>query len=66
MAVAPTADAYALYGRLLTQLGEDDEALKAFRAGLRLVSPAAAEPSLPLRSLAPPAREPEPEREAQA
>jgi HemY protein len=59
LSLAPTADAYALYGRLLTQLGEDDGALSAFRAGLKLVSPAAAEPVPTLRSLAAPAREPE-------
>jgi HemY protein len=58
LSLAPTADAYALYGRLLTQLGEDDGALSAFRAGLKLVSPAAAEPVPTLRSLAAPAREP--------
>ena len=59
LALAPTADAYALYGRLLTQLGEDDRALLAFRSGLRLVSPAAAEPLPPSRGLAPPARDAE-------
>lgn len=59
LGLAPTADAYALYGRLLTQLGEEDGALSAFRSGLKLVSPTANEPPLPLRSLAPPAREPE-------
>jgi HemY protein len=61
LSVAPTADAYALYGRLLTQLGEDDGALSAFRSGLKLVSPMAAEPAQTptLRSLAPPARETE-------
>ncbi len=63
LSVTPTADAYALYGRLLTQLGEDDRALTAFRAGLNLVSPVAVEPLPPPRSLAPPAREPE--RQAQ-
>ena len=59
LSLAPTADAYALYGRLLTQLGEDDGALSAFRSGLKLVTPAAAEPAPMLRSLAPPAREAE-------
>jgi len=53
---APMPDAYALYGRLLAQLGEDDEALLAFRAGLGLVSPVAAEPMAPSRSLVPPAQ----------
>jgi HemY protein len=62
LALTPAPAAYALYGRLLAQLGEDDGALLAFREGLGLVSPTAAEP-LPLsRGLAPPAREPEPER----
>jgi HemY protein len=60
LSLAPTADAYALYGRLLTQLGEDDGALSAFRSGLKLVSPeAAVEPAPRLRSLAPPARDAE-------
>jgi HemY protein len=59
LSIMPTADGYALYGRLLTQVGEDDRALTAFRAGLKLVSPVAAEPLPPPRSLAPPAREPE-------
>ena len=59
LSVAPTPDAYALYGRLLTQLGEDDGALNAFRTGLNLVSPAAAEPAPSLRSLPPPARDTE-------
>jgi HemY protein len=56
LSLAPTADAYALYGRLLTQLGEDDGALSAFRSGLKLVTPAAAEPAPALRSLPPPPR----------
>jgi HemY protein len=56
LALAPAADAYALYGLLLTQLGEDDGALHAFQSGLQLVSPAAAEPLPPSRGLAPPAR----------
>jgi HemY protein len=57
LALVPAPDAYALYGRLLTQLGEDDGALFAFQSGLQLVSPAAAEPLPPSRSLAPPARD---------
>jgi HemY protein len=59
LTLAPRPDAYALYGRLLTQLGEDERALLAFRAGLGLVSPAAAEPfnSAPSRAL--PARDAE-------
>jgi HemY protein len=56
LALAPLPDAYALYGRLLTQLGEAEQALTAFRAGLGLVSPAAAEPLPPSRSLTPRAR----------
>jgi HemY protein len=59
LAVAPLPDAYALYGRLLMQLGEDERALTAFRAGLGLMTPAAAEPLPPVRSLAPPARDAE-------
>jgi HemY protein len=59
LALAPVPDAYALYGRLLTQLGEDEQALLAFRSGLGLVSQVAAEPLPPSRSLAPPVREPE-------
>jgi len=57
LGLAPAPDAYALYGRLLTQLGEDERALTAFRSGLGLVSPAAAEPLPPSRGLAPPARD---------
>jgi HemY protein len=59
LAVAPLPDAYALYGRLLMQLGEDERALTAFRAGLGLMTPAAAEPLPPVRSLALPARDAE-------
>ena len=59
LGLVPTADAYALYGRLLTQLGEDDGALRAFRSGLKLVTPAAVEPAPALRSLPPPARDAE-------
>jgi HemY protein len=59
LALAPLPDAYALYGRLLTQLGEDERALTAFRAGLGLISRGAAEPLSPSRSLAPPARDAE-------
>jgi HemY protein len=58
LALAPMPDAYALYGQLLTQLGEDEQALRAFRSGLGLVSPAAAASNV-LRSLAPPARDAE-------
>ena len=59
LALAPAPDAYALYGRLLTELGEDERASLAFRSGLALVSPAAAEPQAPSRTLAPPARDAE-------
>ena len=59
LALSPAPAAYALYGRLLTQLGEDDGALLAFRSGLGLVSPAAAEALPPSRGLAPPVRETE-------
>jgi HemY protein len=43
LALAPDPDAYALYGRLLAELGEGDRAAVAFRSGLGLVSPAALE-----------------------
>jgi HemY protein len=59
LALAPDADTYALYGRLLSQLGEDEGALAAFRSGLELVSPAAAEPLPPSRGQAPPVRDAE-------
>jgi HemY protein len=59
LSLNPAPDAYALYGRLLTQLGEDERALLAFRSGLGLVSPAAAEPLPPSRSLAAPPRDTE-------
>ena len=38
LAMAPRTDAYALYGRLLKQLGEDESAALAFRSGLALVT----------------------------
>jgi HemY protein len=38
IALAPTAEAYALYGQLLKQLGEDADAASAFRSGLALVT----------------------------
>ncbi|HEY8520270.1 MAG TPA: heme biosynthesis HemY N-terminal domain-containing protein [Gammaproteobacteria bacterium] len=38
IAIAPDADAYALYGRLLTQLGEAERAAQAFKSGLALTS----------------------------
>jgi HemY protein len=42
LALAPTPEAYALYGELLSALGEQERALAALRAGLSLASPAAA------------------------
>jgi HemY protein len=59
LALAPTADAYALYGKLLTALGEEERALLAFRTGLELVSPSVGEPLPPSHGLAAPARESE-------
>ena len=38
LAMAPRTDAYALYGRLLNQLGEEGNAALAFRSGLGLVT----------------------------
>lgn len=38
LAIAPCTDAYALYGRLLDQFGEADNAALAFRSGLGLVA----------------------------
>ncbi|HEY5623568.1 MAG TPA: heme biosynthesis HemY N-terminal domain-containing protein [Gammaproteobacteria bacterium] len=55
LAMQPRTDAYALYGRLLKQLGEDDSAALAFRSGLALVTGAVEEvPALdaPIRSAA--------------
>ncbi len=64
LAIAPTPEAYALYGRMLTELGEDERALTAFRSGLGLLGAGtAAEPLPPSRSLAPPKRDDE--RQAQ-
>jgi HemY protein len=58
LAIAPVPDAYAVYGRLLTELGESDRASLAFRAGLALASPSAAVdlevPPPPPRELGPP------------
>jgi HemY protein len=59
LALAPVPDAYALYGRLLRELGEEERALLAFRSGLALISKAAADPLPPARGLAPPARDAE-------
>jgi HemY protein len=38
LALTPQPDAYALYGRLLTRLGEQDGAARAYRSGLSLVA----------------------------
>ena len=38
LAMAPGTDAYALYGRLLNQFGEEANAAVAFRSGLGLVT----------------------------
>jgi hypothetical protein len=54
LAIAPVPETYALYGTLLSALGEDERALSAFRSGLKLAGPAI-EPLPVVRSLAPPA-----------
>jgi HemY protein len=38
LAMEPRPAAYALYGQLLRQLGEEDDAAAAFRSGLALVT----------------------------
>jgi HemY protein len=38
LAIAPEPNAYALYGRLLTQLGEEERAAVAYSSGLSLVT----------------------------
>ncbi len=43
LAMTPRTDAYALYGRLLKQFGEDEDATLAFRSGLALVTGAVSE-----------------------
>jgi HemY protein len=43
IAVAPAPEAYALYGKLLAKLGDGERAAVAFRSGLALASPTAAE-----------------------
>jgi HemY protein len=58
LGLKPEPDTYALYGRLLTSLGEGERALLAFRSGLGLVSSVAAEPLPPSRGLAAPGRDP--------
>jgi HemY protein len=57
LALNPEPATYALYGRLLAELGESEQALRAFRAGLGLVTPVAAEPLPPAGRLAPPRAE---------
>ncbi|HZF31812.1 MAG TPA: heme biosynthesis HemY N-terminal domain-containing protein [Gammaproteobacteria bacterium] len=58
LALAPTPETYALYGRLLAQLGEGEGAALAYRSGLALVSPAAREAASPApRRLGPPVAE---------
>lgn len=57
LALQPDPDTYALYGRLLTALGENERAALAFRSGLGLVSRVAAEPLPPSRGLSPPAQD---------
>jgi HemY protein len=42
LALAPTPEAYALYGKLLADLNEPERAAVAFRSGLALASPPAA------------------------
>jgi len=59
LALAPSPAAYALYGKLLTDLHEPERAALAFRSGLALASPSASEalkPDAPAQ-LAPPAAE---------
>ena len=56
LALEPRAEAYALYGQLLRELGEDDGAASAFRSGLALVTGGASDlPALgaPRQSAAP-------------
>ncbi len=43
LALAPAPEAYALYGKLLAKLGDGERAAVAFRSGLALASPTAAE-----------------------
>lgn len=46
LAIRPTPEAYQEYGQLLNRLGETDDAARAFREGLDLVT-AAAPPAIP-------------------
>jgi HemY protein len=43
IALAPAPEAYALYGKLLSKLGDGERAAVAFRSGLALASPTAAQ-----------------------
>jgi len=43
IALAPAPEAYALYGQLLAKLGDGERAAVAFRSGLALASPTAAQ-----------------------
>jgi HemY protein len=58
LALAPSAAAYALYGKLLAELNEPERAALAFRSGLALASPPAADAlQREAPQLAPPAAE---------
>ena len=58
LSLAPTPESYALYGKLLTDLDEPERAALAFRNGLALASPRAADALTPDEPhLAPPAAE---------
>jgi HemY protein len=62
LAMVPRTDAYALYGRLLKQLGEDESAALAFRSGLALVTGAVDE--VPALDAPPRVVEPDESKEA--
>jgi HemY protein len=58
LALAPEPAAYGLYGELLSQLGEREQAALAFRSGLNMLAPVDAElPDLTRASLEPPRRD---------
>jgi hypothetical protein len=71
LALAPDPGSYALYGRLLLQLGEREHAASAFRSGLSLASgidfdvPALAGPALPAVPAVPDGSSATPEREGE-
>lgn len=46
LALHPSPDAYALYGELLAELGEQDRASEAYRSGLGLAAPGVELPAL--------------------